>query len=111
MNAGQEENQTQIDVYETNRFKKTVDKLPEALQEEVEDQIDIILANPQIGELKKGDLSHLRVHKFRLNGQLTLLGYTWLEDKIELYLLHVGSHENFYDEQKKHRKADLKLIG
>lgn len=99
MNAGQEENQTQIDVYETNRFKKTVDKLPEALQEEVEDQIDIILANPQIGELKKGDLSHLRVHKFRLNGQLTLLGYTWLEDKIELYLLHVGSHENFYDEQ------------
>lgn len=49
MNAGQEENQTQIDVYETNRFKKTVDKLPEALQEEVEDQIDIILANPQIG--------------------------------------------------------------
>ncbi|WP_336239646.1 type II toxin-antitoxin system RelE/ParE family toxin [Enterobacter chuandaensis] len=110
MNAGQEENQSQIDVYQTRRFEKALDKLPESQQEEVEDEVDQIIANPEIGELKKGDLSHLRVHKFRLNGQLTLLGYTWIEDKLELYLLHVGSHENFYDRQKQHRKADLKLI-
>lgn len=110
MNEGQEENQSQIDVYQTRRFEKALDKLPEALQEEVEDEVDRIIANPEIGERKKGDLSHLWVHKFRLNGQLTLLGYTWIEVKIELYLLSVGSYENFYDEQKQHRKADLKLI-
>lgn len=110
MNAGQEENPSQIDVYQTRRFEKALDKLPESLQEEVEDEVDRIIANPEIGERKKGDLSYLRVHKFRLSGQLTLLGYTWIEDKLELYLLSVGSHENFYDEQKQHRKADLKLI-
>ncbi|MGJ0576900.1 type II toxin-antitoxin system RelE/ParE family toxin [Xenorhabdus bovienii] len=52
----------------------------------------------------------LRVHKFQLNNQLTLLGYHWVEEKIELYLLNFGSHENFYQEQKRHRKDDLKFI-
>ncbi|HAL9897713.1 TPA: type II toxin-antitoxin system RelE/ParE family toxin, partial [Escherichia coli] len=56
-------------------------------------------------------LSFLRVHKFQLNNQQVLLGYSWLDDKLELYLLSIGPHENFYTDQKKHRKADLKLIG
>ncbi|BEO62766.1 type II toxin-antitoxin system RelE/ParE family toxin [Serratia marcescens] len=109
MSEGQ--NEKEVDVYQSNRFKKTLDKLPEVLQEIVEDEIDTIIANPEIGELKKGDLSFLRVHKFQLNNRLTLLGYTWIEDKFELYLLSVGPHENFYQDQKTHRKADLKLIG
>lgn len=99
------------DVYQTRRFEKALDKLPETLQEIVEDAIDTIIANPEIGEQKKGDLSFLRVHKFQMNNRLTLLGYTWVEDKLELYLLNVGPHENFYQDQKTHRKADLKLIG
>lgn len=109
MNVEQNE-KSQIEVYQTRRFEKALDKLPESLQEEVEDEVDRIIANPGIGERKKGDLCYLQIHKFRLNGQLTLLGYTWVEDKLELYLLSVGSHENFYDEQKQHRKTDLKLI-
>ena len=109
MSEGQ--NEKEVDVYQTRRFEKALDKLPEKLQEIVEDEIDTIIANPEIGELKKGDLSFLRVHKFQMNNRLTLLGYTWIEDKFELYLLDVGPHENFYQEQKNHRKADLKLIG
>ncbi len=46
-----------------------------------------------------------------MNNQQVLLGYSWLDDKLELYLLSIGPHENFYTDQKKHRKADLKLIG
>lgn len=109
MSEGQ--NEKEVDVYQTRRFEKALDKLPEKLQEIVEDAIDTIIANPEIGEQKKGDLSFLRVHKFQMNNRLTLLGYTWIEDKLELYLLSVGPHENFYQDQKTHRKADLKLIG
>ncbi|HEJ7014398.1 TPA: type II toxin-antitoxin system RelE/ParE family toxin [Serratia marcescens] len=109
MSEGQ--NEKEVDVYQSRRFEKALDKLPEALQEIVEDEIDAIIAKPEIGEQKKGDLSFLRVHKFQLNNRLTLLGYIWVEDKLELYLLSVGPHENFYQDQKTHRKADLKLIG
>jgi mRNA-degrading endonuclease RelE of RelBE toxin-antitoxin system len=106
-----EEQKSQIiEVYQSNRFEKALDKLSAPLQKIVEDEIDKILANPELGEQKRGDLGYLRVHKFKLNNQLTLLGYSWLEYKIELYLLSLESHENFYQSQKNHRKADLKLI-
>ncbi|SPZ53616.1 Uncharacterised protein [Serratia quinivorans] len=109
MSEGQ--NEKEVDVYQSRRFEKALDKLPEALQAIVEDEIDAIIANPEIGEPKKGDLAFLRVHKFQLNNRLTLLGYHWVEEKLELYLLSVGPHENFYQDQKSHRKVDLKLIG
>ncbi|WP_272661345.1 type II toxin-antitoxin system RelE/ParE family toxin [Providencia sp. PROV089] len=104
------EPQNEIEVYQSARFEKAMKKLPESDVKVVEDEIDRIIENPLIGELKKGDLAHLRVHKFRLNELLVLLGYSWVSDKLELYLLHIGSHENFYDAQKKQRKADLKMI-
>lgn len=99
-----------IDIYETSRFSKALDRLSEQQLRVVEDQIELIITAPEMGELKKGDLNYLRVHKFQLNNQLTLLGYSWIEQKIELYLLSLSSHENFYQEQKRLRKADLKLI-
>ncbi|WP_080179284.1 type II toxin-antitoxin system RelE/ParE family toxin [Salmonella enterica] len=100
----------EIDVYQSRRFEKFLSKLPEALLKIVEDEIDRIIDNPLMGVQKKGDLSFLHVHKFPLNNQQVLLGYSWVEDKLALYLLGIGPHENFYTDQKKHRKADLKLI-
>ena len=102
--------QPEIDIYETNRFSKKLESLPESHQKIVEDEIDVIVENPQVGQQKKGDLSYVRVHKFNIEGQLCLLGYHWIEGKLELYLLQLGSHENFYDDMKKRRKADLKII-
>ncbi|MBW5811456.1 type II toxin-antitoxin system RelE/ParE family toxin [Yersinia kristensenii] len=99
-----------IDIYESSRFSKALERLSEQQLMVVEDQIELIITTPEMGELKKGDLSYLRVHKFQLNNQLALLGYSWIEQKIELYLLSLSSHENFYQEQKRLRKADLKLI-
>lgn len=104
------EKQNEISVYQSRRFEKTLSKLSEAHLKDVEDQIDIIIADPDIGEQKKGDLSYLRVHKFRLNKQLALLGYAWVEDELELYLLQLGSHENFYQKMKAQRKTDAKLL-
>ena len=107
----EEQQGQEIDVYQSRRFEKSLSKLPEAQLKIVEDEIDRVINDPLMGEMKKGDLSFLRVHKFQLNNQQVLLGYSWVEDKLELYLLSIGPHENFYTDQKKHRKADLKLIG
>ncbi|GLR64689.1 type II toxin-antitoxin system RelE/ParE family toxin [Marinospirillum insulare] len=104
------EEQKKIDVYASRRFEKVLSKLPEALLKLVEDEIEEIIKNPKVGEQKKGDLAYLRVHKFKLNQQLALLGYSWVEDKLEIYLLQFGSHENFYKEVKSQRKVDGKLI-
>ncbi|CNE31893.1 type II toxin-antitoxin system RelE/ParE family toxin [Yersinia kristensenii] len=99
-----------VDIYESSRFSKALERLSEQQLMVVEDQIELIITTPEMGELKKGDLSYLRVHKFQLNNQLALLGYSWIEQKIALYLLSLSSHENFYQEQKRLPKADLKLI-
>ncbi len=104
------EQQKEIEVYQSNLFEKQLKKLSEKDLALVEDEIDKVIESPEIGERKKGDLSYLWVHKFKMNGQQVLLGYSWQEEKLELYLLSVGPHENFYEDMKNRRKADLRLI-
>ncbi|PCJ31322.1 MAG: hypothetical protein COA90_06640 [Gammaproteobacteria bacterium] len=50
------EEQNQIDVYESRRFEKALSKLSEAQLKLVEDEIEKIIDEPEIGEVKKGDL-------------------------------------------------------
>ncbi|MCG9582493.1 type II toxin-antitoxin system RelE/ParE family toxin [Vibrio tubiashii] len=106
-----EQNGKMIDVFESRSFEKQMSKLSDAQCEVVEDEIDKIIEDPELGTRKKGDLSHIWVHKFKMDNHEVLLGYSWVEDKIELYLLNIGPHENFYAAMKNRRKADLKLIG
>lgn len=101
----------EIEVYQSRRFEKVFNRLTKEDQDNVDEEIDRIIANPEIGERKKGDLSYLWVHKFYMGKHQYLLGYTWRDQKLEIYLLSLGTHENYYDEQKRHRRADLKLIG
>ena len=87
------------------KFKKYVKKLSRLLQQVILDEVEDVLANPDVGELKKGDLTGFRVHKFTLNRQLTLMA-----DQVEndfLILYQVGPHENFY----KNLKIYLKEMG
>ena len=104
------EEQNEVSVYESRRFEKALQKLSETELSIVEDEIDKIIADPEIGEQKKGDLSHLWVHKFKVVSKPVLLGYSWVENRLTLYLLNVGSQENFYQKMKKSRKDDLKVI-
>jgi mRNA-degrading endonuclease RelE of RelBE toxin-antitoxin system len=91
-------------------FSKVLKKLSEQDKDIIDDEIDSIIEQPEVGVQKKGDLSHMRVHKFKMNNQETLLGYTWVDEKLTLYLLNLGSHENFYKKPKSRRDLDLKLI-
>lgn len=69
------------------------------------DTVEEVLAEPKIGQLKKGDLEDFRVHKFTMGRQLTLIAYKVENDSLVLY--QVGPHENFY----KNLKRYLKEIG
>lgn len=99
-----------IEVFESRVFKKVMDTLDEETLRLVDDEIDKIIENPEIGTQKKGDLNYLWVHKFKIDGQELMLGYNWNEGRLELHLLNLGPHENFYRDAKKRRKADLNII-
>jgi len=90
-----------LKIKQTNTFKKYIKKLPKQQKLELDKKIKDILKNPYIGDQKKGDLSFLRVYKFKLNNQLTLLGYSYIEKELSLTLLQVGVHENFYRDIRK----------
>jgi len=84
------------------RFKKYVKKLPRHFQQVILDEVEDVLANPHVGELKKGDLAGFRVHKFTMNRQLALMAYKAEKDFLVLY--QVGPHENFYINLKRYLK-------
>jgi len=100
----------EIDVRQTRVFKKAFKSLSEGQKDLVDDEIDNIIDNPDIGKQKKGDLSHMWVHKFKMDGQEVLLGYSWNEGALIITLMNIGPHENFYRNAKKRRAADLKII-
>ena len=85
-----------------DKFKKYVRKLSRPLQQVILDEVEDVLANPDVGELKEGDLTGFRVHKFTLNRQLTLMAYQVENDFLILY--QVGPHENFYKNLKRYVK-------
>ena len=82
------------------QFLKKVKKLSKQARKTVGRQIQRILKNPKLGEEKKQDLKGVFVHKSKLNKQDTLLSYKFTEDT--LFLLTVGSHENYYRDLKKY---------
>ena len=82
-------------------FIKTVKKLHTNAKQDLDEAIQELLKNPLIGELKKGDLNNVRVYKFKMVHQLTLLAYMHDESNENLTLLALGSHENFYRDLKR----------
>lgn len=88
-------------INQTNTFKKAVKKLSKQDKGILDDEIRVLCQNPLLGEQKKGELLFLRVHKFKMNHQLMLLGYAYGEEKSTLTLLKLGSHENFYRDIKR----------
>ncbi|MDL1964304.1 MAG: type II toxin-antitoxin system RelE/ParE family toxin [Deltaproteobacteria bacterium] len=59
-----------------------------------------ITQDPEIGTMKTGDLSGVRVYKFKSKQSLILLAYEIIENSLFLYTF--GSHQNFYQELKKY---------
>ncbi len=89
-----------IQVLQTPSFKRTVKKLHPNQKQDLDQAIKALMNTPLLGEQKKGDLSFLRVYKFRMVKQLTLLGYSYQDDSLLLEVIALGPHENFYRDLK-----------
>ena len=61
--------------------------------------LEVIVPDPLVGEVKRGDLAGVYVYKFKSQNQLVLLAYEF--DPKTRHLLLLGSHENFYRELKR----------
>ena len=83
-----------ISISQMPAFKKAFKKLHKNQKEMVKKAIKEIIKNPEIGTIKKGDLSGVYVYKFKINNQEYLLAYEWAPE--ERVLLALGVHENFY---------------
>ena len=90
-----------MNILQTSLFKKQAKKLHKNQKNDLNKAVMVIAQNPMIGEMKKGDLQGVRVYKFKMVHQLTLLAYNFNADELQLILLAVNSHENFYRDLKK----------
>ena len=88
----------------TPSFARTAKKLHPKDKTTLDAAVKAVALDPTLGEEKRGDLSGVSVHKFKLNNQDTLLAYRLQPEKSapqELVLLAVGPHENFYTQLKR----------
>jgi mRNA interferase RelE/StbE len=88
-----------VQVQQSAIFKRAYKRLHSNQKADVDDAVANIVRDPTIGEAKKGDLAGVFVHKFKCNGQLTLLAYEY--DPASRFLLLLGAHENFYRDLKR----------
>ena len=82
-------------------FKKQIKKLHKNQIKDLAAAVKVVVKDPSIGEMKKGDLIGIQVYKFKMAKQLILLAYEYIDNELTLVLLSCGSHENFYRDLKR----------
>ena len=89
-----------MQILQSPAFEKVVKKLHANAKQDLDKAIRELVKNPLAGDMKKGDLTGVRVFKFRMVNQLSLLAYLHSEKEESLTLLALGPHENFYRDLK-----------
>jgi len=93
-----------VRILQSGLFSRTVKKLHPNEKKALDRAVKKIIEDPEKGILKIGDLSGVRVHKYKVKEKQFLLGYQVDSDKLVLTLLALGQHENFYRDVKKQIK-------
>jgi mRNA interferase RelE/StbE len=62
-----------VQILQANTFSRAYKRLHRNQQADVDDAIAAIVANPSLGEAKKGDLAGILVYKFSCVGQFDAL--------------------------------------
>ncbi len=88
------------EIIKSPAFAKQKNKLKKNQIKKLDETIKNIMANPNIGDLKKGDLQEIKVYKYKVENNLILLAYEI--EEVTLYLYSCGSHQNFYRELSKY---------
>ena len=89
-----------LSVIQSHSFKKSVKKLHKNQKADLDNAVRSIIENSDLGVQKVGDLASVRVYKFKMLKQLTLLAYQIDDGQLVLTLLMIGTHENFYRDVK-----------
>ena len=90
----------QLKVFQSWKFAKAVKKLHSNQKSDLNNAVKLLMGDPLIGNSKSGDLTGVRVQKFKMVNQLNLLAYSYENEFLTLTLLTIGSHENFYRDLK-----------
>ena len=93
-----------MQVFQYPAFEKVVKKLHSNAKQDLDNSLKKLIKNPLSGEMKKSDLNGIRVYKFKMVNQLTLVAYIYNETDDSISLLAIGSHENFYRDLKKENR-------
>ena len=89
-------------IVQSRSFEQRVKKLNQTQKMILDEQIKLILENPDIGDEKRGDLSEIFVYKFKIKTIQYLLSYRFNEERLELIM--IGPHQNYYRDLKKYLK-------
>lgn len=88
-----------VTLHQRPAFKRVYKKLHANQRDAVHTAMRELIANPLLGEEKKGDLAGVGVYEFDCINQAYLLAYLW--DAVMRTWLAVGPHENFYRDLKR----------
>lgn len=88
------------EVIQSPLFARQKKKLKKNQIKKLDDAIRTIMADPEIGTAKSGDLQGVQVYKYKIGNNLILLAYE--VNETTLYLYAFGSHQNFYRELSKY---------
>ncbi len=87
-------------ILQSGHFSRSAKKLHRQEKQLLDDAIKALIENPEVGDVKTGDLSGVCVYKFRVNMDMMLLAYKHDREAHALTLLAYWSHENFYRDMK-----------
>ena len=88
------------EVFQSPLFERKKKRLTKAEIAILDEEIRRISKAPENGEAKRGDLTGVFVHKFKIQNRLLLVAYEF--DENEVVLLSLGPHENFYRDLKRY---------
>jgi hypothetical protein len=87
-------------VFQSALFARKKKKMTKGEIAVLDGEVRRICEAPEIGEAKRGELTGVLVHKFKVREKLFLLAYEF--DANEVVLLSIGPHENFCRDLKRY---------
>ncbi|MCZ2846296.1 MAG: type II toxin-antitoxin system RelE/ParE family toxin [Candidatus Bathyarchaeota archaeon] len=84
-----------------NSVKKDLKKLNRPTINKIINLLESLSENPFQGISLAGDFSNLLKLEFRQQGIHYRIVYHIVKEKVEVYVLHIGTRENFYAELKR----------
>ena len=81
-------------------FARQKKKLEKNQVKKLDKAIKTIIAEPELGKTKSGDLQGVCVYKYKINNNQILLAYEIINSTLYLYTL--GSYQNFYRKLSKY---------